>query len=206
MTISPSSIAFDFDGVIADTFRLFVRMAREHYNYDFDYEDITEYEFLKSIRMDHRHAQEIIEIITNDPHELDLFPNDGAEGVLSRISSVTPLLVVTARPYAGPIELWFERHIPQIDRKCIKIEATGINTAKLEVLKANNITHFIDDRLDTCEMLQDAGITPIVFTQPWNRKPHPFLAVNTWGEIDGLIDWNGSSPAGSGPSCADLER
>jgi len=202
MTISPSSIAFDFDGVIADTFRLFVRMARENYNYDFNYDDITEYEFLKSIHMERQHAQEIIEVLTHDPHEIDLFPFYGADNVLTRMSSLSPLLVVTARPVAGPIELWFERHIPQLDRKCIRIEATSVNTAKLEVLKGHNITHFVDDRLDTCEMLQDAGITPIVFTQPWNRKPHPFLVVSTWDEIAGLIDWNGSRPQES--PCSEL--
>ena len=202
MTISPSSIAFDFDGVIADTFRLFVRMARENYNYDFDYDDITEYEFLKSIDMDRQHAREIIEILTHDPHEIDLFPFYGADDVLLRISTLSPLLVVTARPLAEPIELWFRRHIPQLDHACFRVEATSVNTAKLEVLKRHGITHFIDDRLDTCEMPQEAGITPIVFTQPWNRKPHPFLAVETWGDIAALIDWKGSRP--QGPPCSEL--
>ncbi|HON95728.1 MAG TPA: hypothetical protein PL013_08030, partial [Deltaproteobacteria bacterium] len=85
---------------------------------------------------------------------------------------------------------------------CFRVEATSVNTAKLEVLKRHGITHFIDDRLDTCEMLQEAGITPIVFTQPWNRKPHPFLAVETWGDIAALIDWKGSRP--QGPPCSEL--
>ncbi|HWR68615.1 MAG TPA: haloacid dehalogenase [Desulfomonilia bacterium] len=202
MNISPSTIAFDFDGVIADTFRLFVRMARENYNYDINYDDITDYEFLKCIRMDRQHALEIIEVLTHDPHEVDLFPNYGADSVLIRMSSLSPLLVVTARPLSDPVALWFKRHIPQIDRRCIRVEATGVNTAKLEVLKGNSITHFVDDRLDTCHMLQEAGITPIVFTQPWNRRPHPFLAVNTWEEIATLIDWNGASL--KGPPCAEV--
>lgn len=193
MHISPSSIAFDFDGVIADTFRLFVRMAREDYHYEFNYEDITDYEFLKCIRMDRQHAREIIEVLTNDPHEIDLFPNYGADSVLARMTSLSPLLVVTARPLSVPIELWFRRHIPEIDPGCLKVEATGVNTAKLEVLRKNSITHFVDDRLDTCRMLQDAGITPIVFAQPWNRKPHPFTAVETWEELAALINWNGAA-------------
>ncbi|MCU0576942.1 MAG: haloacid dehalogenase, partial [Desulfobacterota bacterium] len=182
--------------------RLFVRMARENYNYDINYDDITDYEFLKCIRMDRQHALEIIEVLTHDPHEVDLFPNYGADSVLIRMSSLSPLLVVTARPLSDPVALWFKRHIPQIDRRCIKVEATGVNTAKLEVLKGNSITHFVDDRLDTCHMLQEAGITPIVFTQPWNRRPHPFHAVNTWEEIATLIDWNGASQ--QGPPCAEV--
>lgn len=200
MKILPSTIAFDFDGVIADTFRLFVRMAREQYHYDFAYDDITEYEFLKSIRMDRAHASEIIEVLTNEPHTIDLFPNVGARDILTRLTSHAPLLVVTARPLPEPVALWFDRHIPEIGRQCLRIEATGVNTAKLDILKGHGVEYFVDDRLDTCHMLQEAGITPIVFTQPWNRRPHPFTAVSTWEEMKALIDWNGAVPSRS--SCA----
>ncbi|HOJ15415.1 MAG TPA: haloacid dehalogenase, partial [Deltaproteobacteria bacterium] len=141
MRIPPHSLAFDFDGVIADTFRLFVRMARQRYNYSFEYEDITDYEFLKCIDMDRSHAFEIIEVLTNEPHELDLFPNVGAREVLGRVGSVSGVLVVTARPFAEPVELWFRRHLPEIDSGCLKVEATGINTAKLEVLTRLGVTH-----------------------------------------------------------------
>ncbi len=40
-------------------------------------------------------------------------------------------------------------------------------------------------------MLHEAGITPIVYTQPWNREPHPFMTVNNWEDIEAIIDWNG---------------
>ncbi|HOS96976.1 MAG TPA: haloacid dehalogenase [Deltaproteobacteria bacterium] len=204
MTIPPAKLAFDFDGVIADTFRLFVRMAREQYHYDFAYDDITEYEFLKSVHMDRAHASEIIEVLTNEPHAIDLFPNEGARDTLARLISHAPLLVVTARPFPEPVALWFDRHIPEIGRHCLRIEATGVNTAKLDILKGLKVEYFVEDRLDTCHLLQEAGITPIVFTQPWNRRPHPFITVSTWEEMNALIDWsalgsvNPPSPCGRG--------
>ncbi|HPC46738.1 MAG TPA: haloacid dehalogenase [Deltaproteobacteria bacterium] len=197
MTIPPATVAFDFDGVVADTFRLFVRMAREIYGYGFDYEDITEYEFLKCIDMDERHALEIIAVLTNEPHEIDLYPNEGAPSVLQRLTCVSNVLVVTARPDPAPIELWFKRHMPGIPQGCLRVEATGVNTAKLQVLRRHHVTHFVEDRLDTCHLLRDAGITPVVFDQPWNRKPHPFLRVGTWTDVDRLIDWRSPADAKS---------
>ena len=191
MNITPSEIAFDFDGVVADTFRFFIQLARESYNYNINYDDITDYQFLNSVNMDKKHALEILDILTNDLHEIDVMPNEGAGEVLAGMTSFSPLLVVTARPFAEPVELWFAKHIPQVPPGCLRVEATGENTAKLEVLQGHNIKYFIDDRLDTCQMLHEAGITPIVFTQPWNRRPHPFHAVSTWKDIEAIIDWNG---------------
>ena len=44
MKIAPDEIAFDVDGVVADTFHLFVAKARSDYGCRFEYEDITEYD------------------------------------------------------------------------------------------------------------------------------------------------------------------
>jgi beta-phosphoglucomutase-like phosphatase (HAD superfamily) len=41
MEIQSHEIAFDFDGVVADTFRLFVEMARRDFNVEIDYNEIT---------------------------------------------------------------------------------------------------------------------------------------------------------------------
>ncbi len=58
------------------------------------------------------------------------------------------------------------------------------------MLQDSGISFFIDDRLDTCELLSRHGLTPLVFEQPWNRvRPHGFKTVSTWREIDELIDW-----------------
>lgn len=187
MNIHPREIAFDFDGVVADTFRVFVRLARENYNYDINYDEITNYLFLDSISMDRQHALEIIDILTNDLPDIDIRPNEGANGVLSQMVEKSPLLIVTARPYAEPVELWFARQIPEVAAGCLRVEATGANTAKLDVLRGYDVKYFIDDRLDTCFLLQEAGITPIVYNQPWNRKDHPFITVDNWQDIASLM-------------------
>ena len=180
-----------FDGVVADTFRLFVEMARTNFGVAIDYEDITDYDFLKVIKMELSDAMEIIDTLTYRPHELDLPPNLGAVDVLTRLAEISPVLLVTARPVGEPIELWCRRHAPQIRPGYLRVRATGENTAKLEVLQEEGIRYFIEDRLDTCHMLAPEGITPIIYDQPWNREDNPFLTVKSWEEISSLIRWQG---------------
>jgi uncharacterized HAD superfamily protein len=189
MNIHPRAIAFDFDGVVADTFRLFIEIARSDYNVDVEYEDITDYEFLKVVDMNFADAMKIIDTLTYHPHELDLRPNRGAESVLARMALETSLLFVTARPIGRPVEMWFEKNMPLIQPEAITVMATSENTAKLPVLKEQGVAYFVDDRLDTCHLLSREGITPIVFDQPWNRQPHPFTTVKNWEDISRLINW-----------------
>ncbi|MRR08406.1 MAG: hypothetical protein EG828_16095, partial [Deltaproteobacteria bacterium] len=94
MEIQPHEIAFDFDGVIADTFRLFVDMAKKDYNVDIDYEEITEYDFLTVVKMNYEDIAGLFDTITNHTHELDLKPNEGAAEVLARLAEKSPPLSI----------------------------------------------------------------------------------------------------------------
>ena len=69
MKISPSDIAFDIDGVFADTFRVFVEKARNEYGCGFYYEDITEYDFMKVIDISQQTSEEIIQSLLEYPLE-----------------------------------------------------------------------------------------------------------------------------------------
>jgi len=186
--IAPTDIAFDFDGVVADTFRLFVQMANQDHGLNIAYEDITEYDFLNAIDIDRNIAAQILETITEIPPDLDLRPNKGAPGTLARLAAASPLLLITARPNPQPVHRWFAKTMPDLVPS-LHIEATGESTAKLPVLKAREVRYFVEDRLDTCHRIAEMGITPIVYEQPWNRRPHPFQVVHDWDDIARLIAW-----------------
>lgn len=186
--IAPRDIAFDFDGVVADTFRLFVYLANQDHGLNLDYEEITEYDFLNAIDIDRQLAERILNTITEIPQDLDLRPNKGAPETLERLSLESPLLLITARPSGEPVERWFKKTMPNLV-PALTIEATGESTAKLPVLKAKGVRYFVEDRLDTCHLIAKAGITPIVYEQPWNRKRHPFQVVQDWNDIARLIAW-----------------
>jgi hypothetical protein len=99
---------------------------------------------------------------------------------------VPRLLFVTARPEREVITTWL-RALLNLPHAAIDVAATGSFEAKIDVLTANGKSYFVEDRLETCFLLAEAGITPIVYRQPWNRQPHPFNEVCGWNEIEALL-------------------
>jgi hypothetical protein len=71
----------------------------------------------------------------------------------------------------------------------VEVVATGSFEAKRDVLQAAGMRYFVEDRLETCFQLAEAGLTPIVYRQPWNRQPHPFCEVDGWAAIERLLDF-----------------
>ena len=187
--IRPAELAFDIDGVIADTFRAFVRTARELYGVEIEYEAITDYDFRKVIDIDDETTDAIIEQILEDPLGFGIAPVQGAVDVLRRLSGFGPLCLVTARTNRKAIMDWVRQTLQIEDGAPIRLEATGTHEEKLPVLLRHGIRYFVEDRLETCYLIQQSPVTPIVFDQPWNRQDHPFLSVGSWDDIRDMVEW-----------------
>jgi len=205
LKIHPSTIAFDFDGVVADTFRLFVSLAYSEFGIVIDYESITDYNFLNVVNIEESLADRLIELLTDIPHQLELMPNKGAEKTLKRLSEHSRIMLVTARPYGDPVKKWIDKTMPEI-KDMITVIATGEYSAKLPFLIENKIRFFVEDRLDTCRQLAEAGITPIVYDQPWNRSSHPYKVVEDWNDIAELIEWQDIQVGQSPMNCPTLTK
>jgi 5'(3')-deoxyribonucleotidase len=188
--VDPARIAFDIDGVIADTMRLFLDIARDEFEVTgIRYEDITRYNLSECIDLSAEIIDRVIVRLLEGGYRARLDPIPGAPEVLERLTRCGPVLLVTARPAIGPIGDFIRGILPETGER-IAIVATGCFNAKTDVLLERGITHFVEDRLETCFALDAAGITPILYAQPWNREPHPFIEVASWDQIDGLIRWN----------------
>ncbi len=189
MKIDPRSLAFDIDGVVADTMSLFLSIADEDFGIShIGYNDITDYDMLGSGVIDREVMVEIILRIIEGRYNRPLCPIENAPNVLRRLNRICrPTLFVTARPEASHIAGWM-CEIMETGNDGIEVVATGSFEDKREVLIERNISCFVEDRLETCFLLAEAGIRPIVFAQPWNRKPHPFAEVGTWQELEGMIE------------------
>ncbi len=188
--IDPESVAFDIDGVIANTMQLFLDIAQEVYGINnIRYGDITKYHLDECLAMDPEVIREINNRIIEGNYPCALAPIEGAAGVLRRLGHFGPLRLVTARPKPGPMSDW----MPQLllpDQHRIEMHATGSFEAKADVLKAHNIRFFVEDRLDTCFLLEGQDITPVLFVQPWNREPHPFIEVSNWEQLERLFNFD----------------
>ncbi len=188
--IDPAAMAFDVDGVCADTMGLFLEILRNDFGIDgFSHRDISCYSLEKCLDVDPDVIRTAICKILDGDYHYELRPIDGAREVLSRVAERSgKLLFVTARPNTGPVERWF-RDLLKIDSGIVEIVATGSFEAKTDVLLNKKVSYFVEDRLDTCFSIFDQGVTPLLMVQPWNREKHPFVEVGSWRELGELIDF-----------------
>ncbi len=193
--INPEEIAFDVDGVFADTISTFIDIARNEYGISHvKHECITSFDLSKCLNLDKELIIEIICKALDDENTLRTRPFPKASEILTEISRHAPLIFVTARIWEDSIKNWIYNQLPAVPKQRIKVYATGNPEKKLDVLEEENVKYFVEDRLETCHMLREAGIEPIVFDQPWNREPHPFIRVSNWAELKNLINLNHASP------------
>ena len=188
MKIDPASVAFDIDGVVADTMTLFLDIAHQDFNVNgFAYEDITCYNLADCLEIEPKTIDAVVSRILDGNYTLPLKPIAGAPDVLSHLANrFGTVLFVTARPHMGPLADWINETL-RLDSAAIEIIATGTHEDKARILQQRRIKHFVDDRLETCFLLHTAGIQPILFQQPWNREPHPFVEVSSWTELKKLF-------------------
>ena len=105
--IDSASLAFDIDGVFADTMSLFIDIARDEYKINnIHYEDISSYYIEECIDLKPEIISDIIVRILDGKHSAPLKPIEGSARVLRRLGRHGRLLFVTARPYIGPIHGW----------------------------------------------------------------------------------------------------
>ncbi len=182
-------LAFDIDGVVADIMTTFLDLARERFDvgHHLRYEDITTFKLEECLDLEPRIIQILIRELIDRPHELTVEPFPQAVPVLQRLAREAPLIFVTARDQAEPIEAWLHRALAPVPPGAIKVLATGDPDTKIHYLKDHAIEFFVEDRLETCFHLKGHGITPILFAQPWNRQPHPFIEVADWPELASLL-------------------
>ncbi len=188
-SIPLNSLAFDIDGVVADIMTTFLELARERYDcgHHLRYEHITTFQLDECLDLAPDIIHSLIRELIDRPHELTVAPFPQAVPVLTRLARQTPLVFVTARDRAAPIQTWLHRTLATVPPAAIRVVATGHHHTKVDYLMEHGIRYFVEDRLETCLQLAEHGITPILFAQPWNRQPHPFLEVADWPELAGLL-------------------
>ena len=67
-----------------------------------------------------------------------------------------------------------------------RIVAMGEHDNKAAYIKNLGLRYFVDDRAETCIRLEQEGIVPLVYSQPWNRGRHALKTVDNWLAIRAL--------------------
>jgi len=185
--INPALIGFDIDGVVADTGGAFIRIANEEYGINsISLDDITSFEVIDCLDVDQGIIDEIFIRLLDDPLTAGLQPMEDAIPVLHRFADEAPLTFITARPHEKPIARWLKHYLQPATFEKIRLVAMGVHDNKTAYIKDLGLKYFVDDRLQTCKMLANEGITPLVYNQPWNKNGHDLPTVNDWQAIHSL--------------------
>lgn len=188
--IPPQELAFDIDGVVADTMAVFVRLAGERYNLShLRKSDLRTYDLYECLDLDREIISDLICLTLDDHHTLQTPSMPGAREVLTEISRVAPLRFITARIWPESVMEWLVQLLPEVDSRHIQVTATGSPEAKLHILRDLGIRYFLEDRLETCRLLASQGIQPLLFDQPWNRVPEAvgFHRIEGWSEFRQML-------------------
>jgi len=184
MKIAPGLIGFDIDGVVADTSEAFIRLAADDYSITIHPEELTDFMAEKCLTCSPQIISEIFDRLLKIPLEVNLRPIPHAISVLRKFAEAAPLTFITARPDPGPISTWLEAHLGTTAYAQSRIVATGDHDGKVPHIRRFGLNYFVDDRHQTCNQLAtEPDITPIVFSQPWNRGRHTHSSVASWHEI-----------------------
>ncbi len=186
--IPPANIGFDLDCVVVDTMEAFIRLARQNYQLTVLPEEITEFQVEQCLDIPPDIVEAIFSQLLADPIGTKMRPLPGAVPVLRKLAQTAPLTFITARPDAEPIAAWLTKTLgPDITRAATLV-AMGDHDNKGYHINRLGLSHFIDDRFETCEQLHKAGINALVFEQPWNRGRHNLPSVASWDEIEKIMD------------------
>jgi uncharacterized HAD superfamily protein len=182
--IHPGELAYDIDGVVADTMEIFVQLARDRYGMtELSKDDLTQYDLHQCVPLDRSEVDELICLTLDDEHTSQVPPMPGAPELLTELAGHGPLRFVTARIWPESIIHWLHATLPRVAGDDIQVIATGDPAAKLAVLHDLGVRYFLEDRLETCELLAQDGIQPLLFDQPWNQGAAGFPRIHDWYEF-----------------------
>lgn len=190
---APIVWGFDVDSVVGDLSAVLERVAWEVYGIKVSRAQFTEFRLEQCLPYEPDFVMEWISMALEPRWTEQMEPYPGAVEVLTRLAESQELRFVTARPETEPVRTWLLRHLPNVPPGRLRMEAVGNSGSKVRVLRQWGVTHFVDDHLETCVELNDNGIVPIVFEQPWNAGRHHFVTIRDWWEIGQWIE-RGEAP------------
>ncbi len=190
-SIAIHEIGFDFDGVVADIGEAFIRIACDEYNYcSFTLDDIISFQVEECISVPQTIIEQIFSDILADSLATGLRPLTHAVEILTAMTKSSRITIITARSLEDPVHDWLDTYFDTEAKNNINLIAMGDHDNKVRYAQEHDLNYFVDDRIETCRQMAAANITPLVYSQPWNRNCANLQTVSSWHQIRALIDLN----------------
>jgi 5'(3')-deoxyribonucleotidase len=176
-----SVIAFDIDGVLADTYNAINKVIKEKYNYDTNGKVRTH-----QIEVPGVEYKDILKIVYNVLGDIDsISPYEEAKEYLPKIYELYGYVTfITARniQFYNTTKKWLKLHFPMIKKFNLVFERSS---NKHHVVREKEVCFMVDDRIKVVNSLP-SHVTGFLVNRQWNqdREINPnVVRVNSLKEI-----------------------
>jgi uncharacterized protein len=182
------NIAIDIDSVLAHLMEEIIMKAKEIYDCNIEYDDITKYEAWECMKIDEKKFQNIIDELQKEQILKKLKIRGNAAEVINRLydNKNNNIYFITARNdyWGNDVK---ENTLFWLRNNGIKLEPSNLifNAEKHNFVDELKLDYFIEDSVHIVETLVDKEIKILLMDCPWNRnlKNDKVKRVYNWEEI-----------------------
>lgn len=190
-------IGVDLDGVIFDFNTQFVALAKEMFPHinppQPSFEWPTHWDYMDDF-LNKNETRQLWARIVNDPHfwaDLPTYPytlemGELIEDIVDQTDGDIYFITSRVGPKVSNQAKWA---LQQIGWTMPSVMAVDNAELKLPIAKALKLTHFIDDKPETVNMMKNARIDVAVWDQPWNRDHGVFPTIPRLKNLEDMRDW-----------------
>jgi len=183
-------IGIDCDGCLVDFTRPFLGYVNDRLGTDFQYEDVTDYDFEKVFGLEPSVVDELVKSFFDTTMFRALRPESGAQEAIAKLREKAELVVVTSRPLGIEQETYdcLEEYFPGAFSDVFFANGRTGNTegaSKPAICRQLGLGYMVEDcpgHAESCAPVVDASF---LLRRPWNESESPggVVKVNTWQDI-----------------------
>lgn len=195
-------IYIDFDDVICETARYFLKIAKELFGIDLTYNEVQFFNLQKTFELDDNQYEQLMKAGHTPETLLAYEETSGASETINKwIDEGHDIYIITGRPFDSfePSRKWLDEHnlkraplfcVDKYGRENHVQEWTYSMT--LEDLYKMDFDFAVEDSPSAFEhLLHFSKCHVAIFDRPWNRTAvlpgKNFIRCNGWEEIDSLL-------------------
>ena len=195
-------IYIDFDDVICETGKYFVKLARELFGIEMSYQEVQFFNLKKAFDLNEEQYNELMKVGHYPEHLINFEEMPGASDTINKwFDEGHDVTVITGRPFDAyePSRKWLDNHnLSRLPLKCVdKYGRETFNqdvtySMTLEELYSMTFDFAIEDSPAAFEhVMHFVNCTVAVVNRPWNANVElpneSFVRCNNWVEIDKLF-------------------